>query len=135
MFSFFKDFFFFFLVCAGSPVCGSSPAAASRGHSLPWYVGLSPRWPLLPRSTGSRRTGFSSCGARTSTAVAHGPQSTGSVAVAHGLSCSAACGIFPDKGPNLRPLRWQADSQPLCHQGSRTWTMYNHLCRHNISDH
>ena len=34
----------------------------------------------------------------------------GSVVVAHGLSCSAACGIFPDQGSNLCPLHWQADS-------------------------
>ena len=33
-----------------------------------------------------------------------------SVVVAHGLSCSAACGIFPDQGSNLCPLHWQADS-------------------------
>ena len=44
--------------------------------------------------------------------------SPGSVAVAHGPSCSAACGIFPDQGSNPCPLHWQADSQPLCHQGS-----------------
>ena len=37
---------------------------------------------------------------------------------AHGLSCSAACGIFPDQGSNPCPLHWQADSQPLRHQGS-----------------
>ena len=36
----------------------------------------------------------------------------------HGLSCSTACGIFPDQGLNPCPLHWQADSQPLCHQGS-----------------
>ena len=29
-----------------------------------------------------------------------------------------ACGIFPDQGSNPRPLHWQADSQPLRHQGS-----------------
>ena len=44
--------------------------------------------------------------------------SCGSVAVAHGPSCSAACGIFPDQGANPCPLHWQADSQPLRHQGS-----------------
>ena len=33
-------------------------------------------------------------------------------------SCSAACGIFPDQGSNPCPLHWQADSQPLRHQGS-----------------
>ena len=54
--------------------------------------------PLLLRSTGSRRAG--------------------SVVVAHGPSRSAACGIFPDQGSNPCPLHWQADSQPLCHQGS-----------------
>ena len=41
-----------------------------------------------------------------------------SVVVAHGLSCSVACGILPDQGLNPCPLHWQADSQPLCHQGS-----------------
>ena len=45
-------------------------------------------------------------------------RSTGSVIVAHGPSCSAACGIFPDQGSNPCPLHWQADSQPLRHQGS-----------------
>ena len=38
--------------------------------------------------------------------------------MAHGPSCSAARGIFPDQGSNPCPLRWQADSQPLRHQGS-----------------
>ena len=42
----------------------------------------------------------------------------GSVVVTHGPSCSAACGIFPDQGSNPCPLHWQADSQPLRHQGS-----------------
>ena len=67
--------------------------------------------------------GFSSCGARAlgmraSVVVARGLQSTGSVVVVHGLSCSAAGGIFPDQGSNPCPLHWQVDSQPLRHQGS-----------------
>ena len=33
-------------------------------------------------------------------------------------SCSTACGIFPDQGSNLYPQHWQANSQPLNHQGS-----------------
>ena len=37
-------------------------------------------------------------------------QSAGSVVVAHGLSCSTACGIFLDQGLNSCPLHWQADS-------------------------
>ena len=57
-------------------------------------------------------------GAWASVVVAHGLQSTGSVVVAPRLSCSAACGILPDQGSNPCPLHWQADSQPLRHQGS-----------------
>ena len=44
---------------------------------------------------------------------AHGLQQlwhAGSVVAAHGLSCSVACGIFPDQGSNPCPLHWQADS-------------------------
>ena len=72
--------------------------AASGGHSSSWCAGLSLSRLLLLRSTGSRHAG--------------------SVVVAHGPSCSAASGIFPDQGSNLCPLHWQADSQPLRHQGS-----------------
>ena len=79
-------------------VRGLSPAAASGGHSSSWCAGLSPSRPLPLRSTGSRRAG--------------------SVIVAHGPICSAAFGIFPDQGSNPCPLHWQADSQPLRHQGS-----------------
>ena len=77
---------------------GLSLVAASWGHSWSQCVGLSLSWPLLLRSTGSRHAG--------------------SVVVAHGPSCSAACGILPDQGSNPCPLHWQADSQPLRHQGS-----------------
>ena len=45
-----------------------------------------------------------------SAVVARGVQSAGSVVVVHGLSCSAACGIFSDQGSNPCPLHWQADS-------------------------
>ena len=41
-----------------------------------------------------------------------------SVVVVHGLSCSAASGIFLNQGLNLCPLHRQADSQPLDHQRS-----------------
>ena len=36
--------------------------------------------------------------------------SSAPVVVARGLSCSVACGIFPDQGSNPCPLHWQADS-------------------------
>ena len=39
-----------------------------------------------------------------------GSRHAGSVVVAHWLSRSAACGIFPDQGSNPCPLHWQADS-------------------------
>ena len=59
--------------------------------------------------------GFSCCRARAlgawaSVVVAHRLYSAGSVVVVHGLSCSVACGIFPDQGSNPCPLHWQADS-------------------------
>ena len=41
-----------------------------------------------------------------------------SLVVAHGLSCSVACGIFPGQGSNLCLLHWQADSLPLSYWGS-----------------
>ena len=75
-----------------------SLVAASGGYSSLRCAGFSLRWLLLLWSTGSRHEGFSSCGARAS------------VVVAHGLSCSVACGIFPDQGLNLCPLHWQVDS-------------------------
>ena len=77
---------------------GLSLVVASGDHSSSRCTGLSLSWPLLLQSTGSRRAG--------------------SVVVAHGPSCSTACGIFPDQGSNPFPLHQQADSQPLRHQGS-----------------
>ena len=51
--------------------------------------------------------------------VAPGLESTGSVVLALGLSCSMACSIAsPDQGLNLCPLHWQADSLPLDHEGN-----------------
>ena len=79
-------------------VRGLSLVVASGSHSSSRCAGLSLSWPLSLRSTGSRRAG--------------------SAVVAHGPSCSAARGIFPDQGSNPCPLHWQADSQWLRHQGS-----------------
>ena len=92
--------YLFIFGCVGSSftVRGLSLVVASRGRSSSRCTGLSLLRPLLLWSTGSR------C--------------AGSVVVAHGPSCSVACGIFPDQGSNPCPLHWQADSQPLCHQGS-----------------
>ena len=88
-------------------VRGLSPAAASGGHSSSRCAGLSLSRPLFLRSTGSR------C--------------AGSAIVAHGPSCSAARGILPDQGSNPCPLHWQADSQPLRHQGSPIFSFLRYL--------
>ena len=57
----------------------------------------------------------------------HRPRCAGSAIVAHGPSRSAACGIFLDQGSNPCPLHWQADSQPLRHQGSPEYTHFKPL--------
>ena len=56
-------------------------------------------------------------GSWASVLVAHRLQSTGSIVVMHGLSCSMACGIFSDQGSNLSLLHQQVDSLPLSQQG------------------
>ena len=95
---FFNLFIYFWLCWVFVSVRGLSLVVASGGHSSSQCAGLSLSRPLLLWSTGSRRAG--------------------SVVVAHGPSCSEACGIFPDQGSNPYSLHWQADSQPLRHQGS-----------------
>ena len=109
-FKFIYLFIYFWLCWVFASARGLSLVAASGGHSSSQCTGLPPTRPLLLRSTGSRRTG--------------------SVVVAHGLSCSVACGIFPDQGSNPCPLHWQADSQPLRHQGSPICIIFNffHHC-------
>ena len=93
--------FIFTFGCVGSSfLYEGSLFAASGGHSSSRCAGLSLPQPLLLWSTGSR------C--------------AGSVIVAHGRSHTVACGILPDQGSNPCPLHWQADSQPLRHQGSPT---------------
>ena len=78
-------FIYLFLAVLGLRfVRGLSLVTASGGHSSSRCAGLSLSRPLPLRGTGSRRAG--------------------SVAVAHGPSCSVACGIFPDQGSNPCPL-------------------------------
>ena len=62
-----------------------------------------------------------------------GSRRAGSVVVVHGPSCSAACGILPDQGSNPCPLHWQADPQPLRHQGSPLFFFLNNcFCFYNL---
>ena len=110
----YPDAVYLTLVCVSVCVCaclcwvfvsvrGLSLVDASGGHSSSRCAGLSLSRPPLLRSTGSRRAD--------------------SAVVAYGPSCSAACGIFPDQGSNPCHLHWQADSQPLRHQGS-PWLVF-----------
>ena len=54
-----------------------------------------------------------------------------SVVVACRLSCSMAYGIFLDQVLNQCPRHWQADSQPLDHQGCLRALVVMHLSRLN----
>ena len=72
---------------------------ASGGYSL-----------VRVESFSLQSTGLSSCGFQ---ALEHRLR-----AVAPGLRCSEACGIFPGQELNPCLLHWQADSLPLNHQGN-----------------
>ena len=92
-------FIYLFLAVLGLRFCARAFSSCGKwGHSSSRCAGLLLSRPLLSWSTSSSRAG--------------------SVVVAHGPSCSAACGILPDQGSNPCHLHWQADSQPLRHQGS-----------------
>ena len=72
-------------------VRGLSLVAASGGYSLLQCAGFSLRWLLLLWIMGSRRVGFSSCGARASVVVARGLSSCGLWALERRLS---SCGTW-----------------------------------------
>ena len=91
-------YFFWGGAVLGLRFCARAFSSCRKGATLHLGARASHYRGLSLRSTSSRRAG--------------------SVAVAHRPSCSAACGILPDQGSNPCPLHWQADSQPLRHQGS-----------------
>ena len=107
-------FLFLFLAVLGLRYCvGFSLVVESGGYSLTVMLGL----PVAETSLVKR--GLK--GTRASVVVAPGLYSAGSIAVASRLSCSMACGIFPDQGSNLRLLHWQENFLQLSHQGSPTY--------------
>ena len=112
-FFFFKYFTYLFLAVLGLRCCSGffSLVAASVG--------------LLSscRAGSSHCQGFSCSraqapGSRVSMVVALRLSSIGSIVLAHRLSCSETCGIFPNQGSNPCLLHWQVDSLPLSHQRS-----------------
>ena len=134
-FIYFCLFIYFWLHCIFVAALYSL-VVVSRDHSSLLYTGSSLQW-LLLWSTGSRLTGFSGCNT-----WVHQLQSTGSVFVLQGFSCSVACGIFPDQGSNPCPLHWQVDAYPLHHQGSPRQSLFKshfllvliaHMIKRNIT--
>ena len=101
-FFFLKEFLYFyylFLAVLGLRFCAR--AFSSCGKRGPFFIAV--RGPLtiaaslvVEHRLQTRR--LSSCGSRAQLLV--------------------ACGIFPDQDSNPCALHWQADSQPLRHQGS-----------------
>ena len=99
-FFFFKLITLFIFGCSGSSCCALVffSSCGERGLLFVVVRGL-----LI--AVASLVGGTRALGARASV-VWH----VGSVVVAHGPSCSVACGIFPDQGSNRCLLHWQADS-------------------------
>ena len=83
-------------------MCGLSLVAVNGGYSPGVEYGLPIAVASLVDAQAARM--------QASVIAAWMIQSAGSVVVAHGLSCSAAYGIFPDQGSNPHPLHWQVDS-------------------------
>ena len=85
---------FFFWLCWGLTAAQAFPGGSDWGYSVLTV------W-------------VSCCGGFTCGALAPGHaivSARGSAVVAHGLSCVAACAVFPGQGSNLFLLHWQADS-------------------------
>ena len=64
LFNFIYLFIYFWLRWVFIAAHWLSLVVASGGYSLLWCLGFSLRWLLLLQTTGSRSTGFSSCGTR-----------------------------------------------------------------------
>ena len=103
----FLNLFILFLAVLGPHSCTRAlPSCGERGL---------PRCGARASHCGSpSRCGAQAVGARASVVVAHGP------------SCSVACGIFPHQGSNPCLLHWQADPELLRHQGSPLSTFLKH---------
>ena len=99
-----------YLAVLGLHCCaGFSLAAESRATLQLQCAGFSLQWLLLWIS-GSRARGLPWL-------LFPGSKNTGSIVVAHGLSCSVTREIHPDQGSNPCLLLCQADSLSLSQQG------------------
>ena len=94
--------FIYLFVAVLGLCCSAFPWRWRPGAALQlWCAVFSLSWFLLLQSSGSRASGLQQL------------QHAGSTVVTHGLTCSAACGLFPDQGLNLCFLHQQKDSLPL----------------------
>ena len=102
----------FFLAALGLHCCARGFSnCGERGLPFIAVCGLLIAVDSLAAEHGLQAHGLQQLWHESSAVVARGLQSAGSIVVAHRLiSCSSACGIFPDEGSNPCPLHWQADS-------------------------
>ena len=105
---------------------GATLSLWSVGFSLWWLLSL-----LKPQALGSWVSVAEGVRALQSWLVSSRTRAR-SVAVKHQLSCSVACGIFPDQGSNLCLLPWQVDSYPLHHQQVQYLGFLTFVAAHKI---
>ena len=102
----------------GPHCCLAFSLVVGRGAALQvWCWEFSLVWLLLSGSPGSKVSRLQQL-LMGSVVVALGSKITGSIVVAHRLSCCEGCGILPDQGSNPCLLYWQAGSPALRYQGS-----------------
>ena len=92
--AFLKKIIYFWLRWVFVAARGLSLVVASRGYSSLWCAGFSLLWFLLLPSTGSRHTGFSSCGSRAL------ERRLGSC----GTRAKLLCGMWDLPRPGLEPV-------------------------------
>ena len=110
----FSFFTYFWLHAVFLASRGLSLVATSRGYSPAVVHGLL-------NAVASLRSTWASV------VPASGLHSTGSVVVAHELSCPAVCGIFPDQGLNVHPWHWQEDFNHWTIREIPTYSLSLHL--------
>ena len=109
--------FYFLFGHAGSSSLWLPFRSCVSGGYLSVVLGLLNALVCLVQSAGSRAPRLGTCSSWAQELQLSG-SSTGSIVVVHGLSCSAACGVFSDQGSNPCLLHWQVDSLPLDRQKS-----------------
>ena len=120
LFNFLINLFIYLLLAVLGPRCCARALSSCGERGLPLAAVCGP---LIVVASPAAEHGPQACRPQQPwhvgpAVVARGPQSSGSAVVEHRPSCSAACGTLPGQGSNPCPQRWQADSQPLRHQGS-----------------